>query len=78
MHPSHWKQPSKFFRGKFRLLKYFSKVKTEECDQEDWSVFDQFEIMAPCSATDHLEVAATVSLIAADKVSLRDKKALKT
>ena len=61
-----------------RLLDYVSKAKTEEYDQRDWIVFDIFEIMTPCSATDHLEVGAAVSLIAATKASLRGQKTVKT
>ena len=61
-----------------RLLGYFSKAKTEECGQGDWSVFDKFGIMTPCSPTYHLEVGAVVSMKSATKASLRGKKALKT
>ena len=59
---------------KLRLLDTFSEAKTEECDQEDWSVFNKFGIMIPCQATDHLEVGAPVSPKAATKASLRCKK----
>ena len=43
-----------FFRGKkllkLRFLDYFSKAKTGEGNQEDWSVSDKFGIITPCSA----------------------------
>ena len=48
----------------------------EECDQEEWSVFDKFGVMTSCLATDHLEVDGPTSLIAVTKVSLRGKNTL--
>ena len=41
---------------------YFSKAETEKCDQEDWSIFDKFGIISPCSAIYILEAGAPVSL----------------
>ena len=61
--------------SKLRSLAYFSKAKTEECHQEDWSVSDKFWIITP--ATCHLEVGASFSLKATTKASLRGKKLLK-
>ena len=48
----------------------------EECDQEEWSVFDKFGVMTSCLAIDHLEVDGPTSLIAVTKVSLRGKNTL--
>ena len=62
---------------KFRFLDYFSKAKTEECDQEDLSVSDTFEIVTSCSATYHLEVRTPVSLKLATKASFGGKRTLK-
>ena len=39
---------------KLKFLDYFSKRKTEECDQEDSSVSDTFEIITPSSPTYYL------------------------
>ena len=50
---------------KLRLLEYFSKAKTEECDQKSSSVSDKFGINTTCSTSYHLEVNAPVSLKAA-------------
>ena len=65
------------FRGKkllkLRFLDYFFKVETVKCDQEDWSISDEFGIIAPCLATLHLEVVAPVLLKAAIKASLISK-----
>ena len=58
---------------KLRLFDYFLHARTEVCDQEDWSVFDKFGIKNTCSSTDHLEVSAPTSLIAATKASLISK-----
>ena len=57
-----------------KFLDYFSKTKTEECDQEDWSVSNKFGIITPCTATYHIEVGAPASMKAATKASLRVKK----
>ena len=54
---------------KLGILDYFSKAKTEECDQEDWRVFDKFGIM---------EIGAPISMKAATIASLRVKKTMKT
>ena len=54
---------------KLRILDYFSNAKTEECDQEDWKVFDKFGIM---------KMGAPISMKAATIASLRVKKTLKT
>ena len=62
---------------KFRFLDYFSKAKTEECDQEDLSVSDTFGIVTPCSATYHLDVRTPVSLKLATKASFGGKRTLK-
>ena len=48
-----------------RFLEYFSKAKTEECDQKSSSVSDKFGINTTCSTSYHLEVNAPVSLKAA-------------
>ena len=70
-----------YFRGKelwkFNFLGWFSKAKTEECDQKVWNVFYQFGISIPCSATYFLEVGAHVSFKVATKGSLQVKKTLK-
>ena len=60
-----------------RLLDYFSEAKTEEFDQDDWSVHDAFGIITPCSATYQLVVGRPVSLNLATKVSFGGKKTLK-
>ena len=57
-----------------RFSGYFSKAETEECDQDDWSVSDNFEIATSCLAMYHLEVRAPASLKAGTKASLRGKK----
>ena len=44
-----------------RYLACFSKGKTEECDQENWSFSDKFGITIPCSATYFVEAGARVS-----------------
>ena len=62
---------------KLRFLDYFSKAKTENCDQEDWSVCDRFGIITPCSATYHLVVSGPVSLNLTTKASFGGKKTLK-
>ena len=60
-----------FFRGKkapkFRFLGYFSKVKTEECDEKNLGFSDKFGRSIPCSARYFLEVSAHVSLKVATK-----------
>ena len=70
------------FRGKkllkLRFLDYFSKAKTETCDQKTCRISDKFEINTTCSTSYHLEVNAPVSLEAVTKASLRGKKTLKT
>ena len=62
---------------KLWFLDYFYKAKTEECDQEDWSVSYKFEITTPCSATYHLEGGAPFSLKVPTKVCFVGKKTLK-
>ena len=68
----------RFFRGKkllkLRFLDYFSKAKTEECDQEDWSVSDKFGIITTSSAAYYLEMGAPVSLKVATKACFGGKK----
>ena len=59
---------------KLRFLSYFSKGKTEECDQKVWNIFDQFDITIPCSDTYFLEVGARVLLEVATKSFIRGKK----
>ena len=59
---------------KLRFLDNFSKAETVECDHQDWNVSDTFEIITPCSATNHLELGAPVSLKLATKVSFGTKK----
>ena len=54
---------------KSRILDYFCKAKMEECDQEDWSVFDKSGIM---------EMGSPISMKAATIASLRVKKTPKT
>ena len=56
------------------LLFLSSKLKTWECDQKGWSVFDQFAIIISSSATNFLETDARVSLKVATKGPLRGKK----
>ena len=41
----------------------------EECNQNIWNVFNQFDITIPCSATYFLEVGVRVSLNVAAKGS---------
>ena len=55
------------------LLSLSSKTKRLECDQKDWSVFDQFGISMPCSVIYFLKVDARVSLKVATKGSFRNK-----
>ena len=79
----HWKQPPNGILEvkrlcKFKFLGCFSKAKTKECDQKLWNVFNQFGIIIPCSATDFVEVGASVSLKVATKGSIRGKKTMKT
>ena len=57
-----------------RFLDYFFKAETEECDQEDWSVSDVFEIITLLSATYHLEVGVPFSVRLATKASFEGKK----
>ena len=70
---THFAQSSlqSFFRGKkapkFRFLGYFSKVKTEECDEKNLGFSDKFGSSIPCSARYFLEVSAHVSLEVATK-----------
>ena len=45
-------------------------AKTEECNQEDWSVSDTFGLFTPSSATYNLEVGEPASMEAATKASL--------
>ena len=52
-------------------------AKTEDCDQEDWSVSDIFGIITPCSATCHLVVGGSVSLNLTTKASFGGKKTLR-
>ena len=49
----------------------------EECDQEDWSVSDTFQIITLLSATCHLEVSVPFSVRLATKASFIGKKNLK-
>ena len=67
------------FRGcrklwKFRFSCYFTKAKTEQCNQKDLFVFNKFGISIHCSATYFLRVGASVSLKVATKVSFRGTK----
>ena len=59
---------------KLRFLGYFSERKTEEFDQEDWSVCNTFGIITSCSATYHLKMGAPISLKLGSKVSFGGKK----
>ena len=61
-----------------RFLDYFSKTKTEQCDQKDWSVTDVFGIITPYSDIYHLKVCAPVSLKVATKASFGGKKLLQS
>ena len=61
---------------KFGFWKYFSKAKTEECDQNHWSVDNKFGIIITCESTYFLEVSAYVSLEVATRVFLEVKKEL--
>ena len=68
------KVPNKgVLRGKnpqnLAFLSLFFKVKTKECDQHDWSVFDIFVITTHCSAGYFLEMGVFVSLKVATKAS---------
>ena len=69
----------RFFREKshqnLELLRvFFSKSKTEKCNQSNLSVSDQFGMVISFSATFVLEVTAQVSLKVATKCSFRGKK----
>ena len=64
------KKPSKF--SIFEA--FFSKAKTEECDQSSLSVSDKFGVITPFSATFVLEMSVQVSLKVANKGSFRGKK----
>ena len=46
----------------------------EECYENVWNPFNQFDITIPCSATYFLEVGACVSLKVASKRSAKVKK----
>ena len=59
---------------KIQIFRLFSNVKTEDCDQKFWNIFDQFAITIPCSDTCFLEVGARLSLKVATKGSIRGKK----
>ena len=59
---------------KLRFLNYFSETEAEEYNQEDWSVFDEFGIITPCSAPYHLKVGARFSLKVATKASFGGKE----
>ena len=63
---------------KLRFLDYFSKAKTEQCDQEDWIVSGIFEIITSCWVTYHLVVGGPVSLNVATKASFGGQKTLKS
>ena len=56
-----------------RLLDYYSKAKTEECDQSTWSESDQFEFITTYSTSCNQEVNAPVSGKAVTNASLRVK-----
>ena len=66
------------FRGKelseFRFSGYFSKPKTEECDQKNWRFSNKFGMLMLGSNTYFLEVSAHVSMKVANKGSFRGKK----
>ena len=58
---------------KFWFLGYFSKAKTEECDQNNWSDCDKFGMVISCSAAYFMEVGARISWKVAMKVFLEVK-----
>ena len=59
---------------KFRFFGSCSKVKMEECKQNNWNIFDQFPISIDSLASCFLKVGARVSLKVATKGSIRGKK----
>ena len=82
VHTFHWKQPPKLLlevkkRWKSRFLGYFSKAKTEECNQKTWSVCKTFDITIHISAKCYAEVSAYVPQKVATKSSFRGKNTKK-
>ena len=71
-HQSLFKRQKKFW--KIRLEGYISKAKTEDCDQKNRSVCNQFDMLISCSATYFLKVGMRFSLKVATKASLTGKK----
>ena len=71
-----------FFRRKnpqsLTFLRFFSKAKTEECDQSNLSVSYKLGIAILCLATYVLEVSTNILFKVATKGSFSGKKILKT
>ena len=59
---------------KIACLWLYSQAKTEELNQNDWSVSEKSGIIKLCSAPYFLEVHLPVSLKAATKACFRGKK----
>ena len=62
---------------KLRFSGYFSKAKTEELDQKNFTDCKKIGMIISFSSTDFLKVAARASLKVATKLSFRRKKTLK-
>ena len=82
VHTFHWKWPPKLLLEvkklwKSRFLGYFSKAKTEECNQKTWSVCNTFDITIRRSAKCYAEVSAHVPQKIATKSSFRGKNTQK-
>ena len=56
---------------------YFSKTKSEKCDQKNWSFSNEFGMLIATSDTYFQEVRAHISLKVATTNSFRDKKSMK-
>ena len=79
MHPFHWNSPPKLLLeeeniGKSKFLGYFSKARTEECDQKELSWFDKFEMLMSGLDAYFLEANAHALLKIATKGSFRGWK----
>ena len=62
---------------KLRFSGYFSKAKTEECDQKNWSECNKIGMNISSTATNFLEVGACFSLKVASKALFTGKETLK-
>ena len=62
---------------KLRFSGYFSKLKTEQCDQKNWSDCNKIDMNISSTATNFPEVGAHFSLKVANKALFRGSKTLK-